>query len=92
MAAAPERLAEIAGMLGPKAEVIADFNSASQSRVAGGYEEILAMLRRRPCSVEDMHIGTGISTSDVLKYVNQLLKKGLIEPENRNNTTFYYVR
>jgi wyosine [tRNA(Phe)-imidazoG37] synthetase (radical SAM superfamily) len=91
-ATAPDKLSEIAGMLGPKAEVIADFSAASQSHAAGGYEEILAMLRRRPCSIEDIHIGTGISDSEVRKHINLLLKKGLVEPENRNNVTFYYVR
>jgi wyosine [tRNA(Phe)-imidazoG37] synthetase (radical SAM superfamily) len=91
-AVTPQRMAEIAGMLGPRAEVIAEFNFASQSSAAGGCEEILAMLRRRPCSIEDIHKGTGISDSDVRKYINQLLKDGLVEPENRNNITFYYVR
>ena len=50
-----DKLQEIALKLGPKAEVVADFAAHHVKETAEkGAEDILSMLKRRPCSLEDI--------------------------------------
>jgi len=88
-AASPARLAEIAHVLGPKAEVIADFSAGRAASIQAGSEDILRILRRRPCTMEDICGATGLKRLEVAKHVEVLLSSGIIETESRNNAVFY---
>lgn len=86
----PQRLEEIRRMLGPRAEVIA--RGAGTQPTAGGEarrEEILDMLRRRPCTVRDIAEGLGTSPNEVLKHVPALLEEGRIRRRQRRYETYY---
>ena len=75
-----ERLAELAAMFDPSAEVIADFRDVhKQAEFAGGRKEILELLRRRPCSIEDIASGLGMHRNEVIKYIEELNAEGLLE-------------
>ncbi len=69
-------LAELAKLLGPKAEVIADFRRpqeapAFESRGA----EVLDMIRRRPVTVADIAAGLGIPPEAAAARVRELLDR-----------------
>lgn len=77
-------LAEIAGRLGPTAEVIADFRHVhEEAAFAAKGEEILDMIRRRPVTLKDIAAGLGIHPNEASKYVEELLSKKLIRKERR---------
>ena len=74
-----QRMAELAPIFGPRAEVIADFRPASESADFGaGREAIRELLRRRPCSVDDLAAGLGLHRNEAIKYVEALAADGLI--------------
>lgn len=85
-----EDLEEIAQMIGPNAEVIA---SAGAPQKQGEHlvqrEDVLAMIRRRPCSIEDVATGLGIHRNEAVKYVELLTADGSIRPEPRGDTVYY---
>jgi wyosine [tRNA(Phe)-imidazoG37] synthetase (radical SAM superfamily) len=91
-AASPARMEEIALMLGSRAEVIADFGSQGQPHVIAAGDDILSMLRRRPCSLQDICNGTGLAPAEAQRRIALLLDKGVIEPERRDNATFFRVK
>lgn len=84
------QLEQIAATFAPRAEVIADFHSA-QALEAGraSREEILEMLCRRPCSIDDIIAGLGIHRNEVLKAIEHLNTEGLVEEIQLGNKCFY---
>ena len=53
-------------------------------------EDVLSLLERRPCSVEDISQGLGMHRNNVIKYVNHLVEENRVK-ETRQNGTIYYV-
>ncbi len=89
-AAARDRMEQFAAVLGPKAEIIAEF---SADDLAQGFsvsvDDVLAMLKRRPCSQGDVASGLGIHRNDAAKFLGHLLRRGDIEQDNRGGVTYY---
>ena len=100
----PERLRAIAARLGQGCEVIADFSHAPGGRLLKrGTEDILgsgfeirrktealfSMLKRRPCSLDDICSGLGIRRSEALKYVSNLQQQGVIDSEEKAGVVFF---
>jgi wyosine [tRNA(Phe)-imidazoG37] synthetase (radical SAM superfamily) len=85
-----ERLQQIALQLGPTAEVIADFPSRHDLKsTANGTEPLLSMLKRRPCSLNDVCSALGISAGDALKCLNDLRGQGMVDVTSQDGTTFF---
>ena len=85
-----EKLGTIAEQLGKKAEVVADFMGPHGTTEAKkDAEEVLSMLKRRPCSLDDISLGMGMVTSQVQKYIDHLLKQGAISAIEKGGTIFY---
>jgi predicted ArsR family transcriptional regulator len=52
-------------------------------------EDILSMLKRRPCSLDDICSGLGIHPNEVLKHITELQHRGLIDSEEKDGRTFF---
>ena len=100
----PERLRAIAAGLGPGCEVIADFSHAPGGRLPKrGTEDILgsgfeirrktealfSMLKRRPCSLDDICSGLGVGRNEALKYISDLQHRGVIQSERKDGSVFF---
>jgi wyosine [tRNA(Phe)-imidazoG37] synthetase (radical SAM superfamily) len=87
------RLQEIASRLGPSAEVVADFPSRRCGR--GAAEEadaVLSMLKRRPCSLNDLCSGLGIGVHEALKYIGDLQNQGIVCSIRKGGTVFFKTK
>ena len=85
-----QRLEAIREMLGPRAEIIAPGRAFEEA--AGAHaekDEVLAMLRRRPCTLEDIANGLGIHPNEAVKCVRALLDEGAIVRRQRRYQTYY---
>lgn len=91
-AVSKERLTQIAKRIYKNAEVIADFKGDDKT---SGFkiksDDVVEMLKRRPCSAEDISTGLKISKAETLKYIEQLLKSGRIEAVKQNDSIYYKV-
>ena len=92
-----ERLLPLCRYFGEKAEVIADFRGKEQEAEEAQAEkvardDVLALLSRRPCSLEDLVRGLHSHPNEVLKYVTRLVEEGLISGSNRGGIYFYRLR
>ena len=85
----PERLQAIAATFDPPAEVIADFHRPETAGGTAGREEILELLRRRPCSMEDVAEGLGIHRAEAVKYLELLLGERLVETSSTGGKLYY---
>jgi wyosine [tRNA(Phe)-imidazoG37] synthetase (radical SAM superfamily) len=85
-----QRLEEICEMLGPTAEIIAPVRDfAPLPGAAAKKAEVLAMLRRRPCTLEDIAGGLGIHPNEALKCLRPLLDAGTVAVRQRLYQTYY---
>ena len=88
-----EKLQAIAEELGEKCEVIADFSPAGQGRhIEGKAEDLLSMLKRRPCSLSDICSALGISRNEALKYIALLQRQGVLDSQKKNGVIFFSKR
>ncbi|MHC4479477.1 MAG: radical SAM protein [Planctomycetota bacterium] len=86
----PEMLEEVRRMLGPRAEVIVGGGAwAGVPGAEAAREEVLALLRRRPCTVQDLADGLGIPLAEAARCVRALLDEGAIVQRQRHNRTYY---
>lgn len=84
------KLQVIAGQLGNNAEVIADFSTAEPAGcVDVKAENVLSMLKRRPCSLNDICSGLGIRRDEALKYIRQFKERGVVDSEERDGMVFF---
>ncbi|MFB0553636.1 MAG: radical SAM protein [Phycisphaerae bacterium] len=87
-----EKLQAIAARLGPKCEVVADFSLSHHGRgLENKAEQVLSILKRRPCSLNDICSGLGIGHNEALKYVTDLQHEGIIRSEKKDGRIFFKV-
>ena len=99
-----EKLRQIADRLGPKSEVVAEFSPAcsgvlSESKIEDvpGHHSVanrktqalLSMLKRRPCSLNDICSGLGINHNEAIKSISNLQNRGIIQIEQKDGTVFF---
>jgi wyosine [tRNA(Phe)-imidazoG37] synthetase (radical SAM superfamily) len=86
------QMVDLAGLFEPAAEVIKEFNSTNCSHHKVTEDNILDMLKRRPCT--NVHIATvfGLHTHEVAKYLGKLLHENLIFTVHRKTEVYYTVR
>ena len=88
----PARLDKLADMFDPPAEVIADFQGVHERpEFAAGRSGVLELLRRRPCSVDDIVAGLGMHKNEVVKYVEELSAKALVQSTSVTDKVYYRV-
>lgn len=73
----PAELRKVRAALGPRAEIVASFARRKQAPAAGALERaVLATVRRRPQTAEDIAAALGRHRDEVLKAVAALLDRG----------------
>ena len=92
LAAPAERLEQLGRLFPGFTEVITDSRQvesrdSTANRNAG--DDILALLTRRPCTVEGISAGLGLRPSEVVKHLDVLCSRGAVRPERRANAVFY---
>jgi len=86
----PETLERLCGLLGPTCDVIAEVPPVrDDSTLKARKQDVLAMLLRRPCTLEDIARGLSVHRNEVVKYVQQLLKEGLIKGKREGAQQYY---
>jgi wyosine [tRNA(Phe)-imidazoG37] synthetase (radical SAM superfamily) len=85
-----EKLHSIASQLGPQCEIIADFPTRHHTNLPEKTsDDVLSILKRRPCSLDDISSGLGINHNELLKYIKILQDRGLILCEQKEGVLFF---
>ena len=88
-----EALDAIVRQIGPNCEVIGEAPAGLTERHDRRAEaDVVSMLKRRPCSVEDIASGLGMNRSEVVKHVTRLRDLGGIHAEQRGGVTYFHAR
>jgi wyosine [tRNA(Phe)-imidazoG37] synthetase (radical SAM superfamily) len=85
-----ERLRQIASELSDRAEVVADFTAPGHDKyITATADDILEMLRRRPCSMDDICRGLGLRPNEVVKHIDLLRKRAVIDTVETAGVMFF---
>jgi len=97
-----KKLQAIADQLGEKCEIVADFLPCHQGKhverkvdpssagvLLRRMEDVLSMLKRRPCSLQNICSGLGISRAEAIKYISHLQQLGVIYSEEKDGIVFF---
>jgi wyosine [tRNA(Phe)-imidazoG37] synthetase (radical SAM superfamily) len=85
---ADDRLLEFASWFTPRAEVITYTATAPRAGVAAR-ADVLTLLERRPCTVDDIAAGLGIHRNEALKAAEDLVAEDAAEQRTHHGRTFY---
>jgi len=84
------QLKVIASQLHEHADIIADYQDVNkQQDFSARRQDVLTLLKRRPCSIEDIAAGLGLHRNEVVKYVKELSSAGRIEAKPQNQQLYY---
>ncbi|MBN2381271.1 radical SAM protein [bacterium] len=85
-------LESMCGLFPGHCEVIAEKSPIQPVETSGnGNIEhlIVALVSRRPCTIQGIATGLGLRPNEVLKHIEPLCKRGLIHSERRGELVFY---
>jgi wyosine [tRNA(Phe)-imidazoG37] synthetase (radical SAM superfamily) len=85
-----KQLEAIAKQFYKNAEVIADYHGVhKQQDFLARRKDVLALLKRRPCTLGDITAGIGLHRNEVVKYLQELHSEGKIEATTQDNRLYY---
>jgi len=84
-----DRLASLADMFRPRAEVITHFKGSAPDRRISSPAAIYAMLKRRPCTADDIAAAIGLHLNEALKHLGHLLKEERVRVIRHRNAVYY---
>lgn len=86
------QLEALAGLFEPPARIAADFGSRPSKTMAAGKTDILALLRRRPCTIKQIEAVFGLHINEVSKILGQLMQYDHIRADLKNREVYYTCR
>ncbi|HQP31995.1 MAG TPA: radical SAM protein [Deltaproteobacteria bacterium] len=87
------RMEELAALFRTPAEVIADFPGGhARPEFEATRDSVLQMIRRRPCTLEDVADGLGLHRNEAVKYIEDLISVGRIERLASGGKEYYAAR
>jgi wyosine [tRNA(Phe)-imidazoG37] synthetase (radical SAM superfamily) len=91
-AVSPEQLAELAGILGPKAEVTAAFKKQTSPVLDITPEALLGLIQRHPATAGQLARDFNAPVEAISKSLNAMVAAGKISAEVRDGETYFFHR
>jgi len=88
-AASKKDMEKLAQLFDPPAEVIPEFSTDVSKPTGASESDILAMLERRPCTMEQVAQVFSMHRNEVSKYIGKLMREGRIRKQSQDNDTYY---
>jgi len=85
-----EKMKELLELFGENAEIISEPHSTVGPTIfPGRRDEVLNLLQRRPCTLDDVCIALGLHRNDATKFLADLVKQDLVKMERVSFNLFY---
>ena len=83
------RMEDLALLFHPAAEIMAEYSNDITTGIQTTVADVLAMLNRRPCTLDQICRVTGLHPNEVSKYLGKLARTGQVQ-EHRNTGHSYF--
>ena len=91
-AVAKEKLKRFADIFEGDVEIAGEETPIHEySDLSAHQDDILTMLERRPCTIEDISRGLGMHQTEVIKYVDRLVEENRVSERRQNGIIYYAV-
>mgnify|MGYP006295880181 CR=1 FL=1 len=88
--AVPEdQMDALAKLFDPPAEVVAEYSSNASAKVRANEEDILKMLERRPCTLDQICRVFGLHRNEASKYLGKLVRTGSAYESRKRGEVYY---
>ena len=87
-----DHLESLTVLFDPFAEVIAEFKTKHTDPIRANQETIFSMLRRRPCTSDQIADTFGMHLNEVSKYLGNLISKNQIRTERKDGEIYYAAK
>ena len=87
-----EQLEELAGLFDPPAQIAAGLSVRQTMEIKVNETRILAMLKRRPCTIRQIEAAFGMHINEVSKILGHLMRSNRIHADMRNDEVYYTCR
>jgi wyosine [tRNA(Phe)-imidazoG37] synthetase (radical SAM superfamily) len=87
-----EKMARIAMLLGPRAEVIGKFSGSSMHTIDSVEDAMMEALKRRPMTLVDFEMTLGLKRTELEKNLDTLITRGLAGKETFNGKEFFKAK
>jgi len=84
-----ERLNSLVRLFRPTAEIIAEFKPKQKVEARMTQEEILSMLKRRPCTARQIAEAFGVHLNEVSKYLGNLMREKRVDLKRCDSSLYY---
>jgi wyosine [tRNA(Phe)-imidazoG37] synthetase (radical SAM superfamily) len=91
-AVGPEKLAELAKILGAKAQVTASFKQKKTTAQKITSEALLGLIQRHPATAEQMARDFNVPAETIVQLVTPLVNDDKLRIENRDGEIYYFSR
>jgi wyosine [tRNA(Phe)-imidazoG37] synthetase (radical SAM superfamily) len=86
----PEDMSRLCKLFGPKASVAAGFQDVHmRHKFKATRDQVLNLLARRPCTLDDMANGLSLHVNEATKHVDALLAEGQIVVQRQGSKVYY---
>ena len=87
------KMESLAELFTPKAEIIVDYEGGyKEIGLEGRCQDVLELVKRRPCTVADVAAGLALHRNEVVKYVDELVDEGKIVGDVRDDEVYYRAK
>jgi len=88
-----DKMEQFVEVFGDSCEMITHFTGMHEnSDLEARRKQVLDLLMRRPCTLDDIANGLGIHRNEVVKYAEELTSEGSVVKEIKDGKTFYEAR
>ena len=85
-------LERICDLLGSNAEIIVPFGKDASQRLNPDIrKDLLAILSRRPCTLQDLSAVLGVHSLELVKHLEELTREKCVETVTQDDKTYYHA-
>ena len=89
----PEKMTGFCKVIGEKAEVITPYTDLEKHKTGVDVEKnLLNLLARRPCTLDDISSGLGVHKNEILKYIDPLIENHTIDMVKKGSAVYYQTK
>ncbi len=83
------RMEDLAKLFKPAAEIMAEYSSQTSSGIQSTEADLLGMLERRPCTLDQVCRVTGLHPNEASKYLGKLMRTGQVQEHHKDGTVYF---
>ena len=84
-----DRMKALTHLFEPPAEIMSESNINGQMKIQANEDTILAMLQRRPCTMQQIEQTFGMHINEASKYLGKLMRSNQVRVYTKNAVVYY---